>query len=378
MRKNAVLLDIQRTQSKTRSPWLSTTGALTMLALIGASNCQAQNADQIKKTDAKSINVSHRISSTTKLATPGPKPTPLTLTCSNGVIQLRQIPGSDDNSIERQEIEHVLETLKSSHGLTIFKLAQKDVLWWVRVFGSLTVATLPAALHEAHHAVNFGLSACNGGRYAYILNNKLLFSEFRNGDLPQYHVVDRYLPVQFKTYEIGSRYDQYVLKNGRSNRSDYSVLLDELVAYIEGAGFERRIFQTQEALWLMPKELKKLNGNLGGMVDFMLYTLCYLKAVRLDFPGAYEAIKTKSVEMLSVIWERAENELTASHSIADYHQINNVLTFSHAALRTIYSDEYIHELDLLRIKHLTVEHFSASGAKRDFGRAVEIEEVGTE
>lgn len=336
-----------------------------VLALFAASNCEAQSIEANEKNDITKDGVSKKITSTSKLAQPGRKPAPIALNCSDEAVQLSMTPKDRDNSIERQEIEQILKLSGSNHGLTLFNLAQSDVMWWVRVFGSVSIATLPAALHEAHHSVNFALSNCNMGRYSYLLDSKVYISSLRAGDLPSYSIVNDYLPAQFKTSEIGSRYSQYILKNGKSKNTDYSVLLDELVAYIGGASIERGIVQSPSAAWLIPDGMTRLNGNLGGAVEFMLYTLCYLKAMRIGNPDAYSQIETFSIGLLSKIWGMAENELVSSYRYTEFYQSSNILTVPLAALKAVYSDEFIKELDVLNIKHMTLGSWRESYLKGD-------------
>ena len=61
----------------------------------------------------------------------------------------------------------------------------------------------------------------------------------------------------------------------------------------------------------------------------------------------------------------AENELVSSYRYTEFYQSSNILTVPLAALKAVYSDEFIKELDVLNIKHMTLGSWRESYLKGD-------------
>lgn len=247
-------------------------------------------------------------------------------------------------------VDEILKATSPRHGHVLLTVAPGEVMWWVRTMGSISIESLGVAVHEANHAVDAVLTACNGGAATYKLNGVTSKTEHTRGDTPNYSIMADALPSALKG---GFRYRQYVEGNGVQPGSDFSMLLDEFVAYTGAAGMELSIVRSNEYNWLLNREIDAFDGNAGGMVDFMVYVLSYLKALRTHHPDVYLNLQ-KAPNMLSLlqaVWTTAEKTLTA---IYDYTLLANrggVLVLSREALATLYSDEFLMELDRLGVSH---------------------------
>lgn len=259
-------------------------------------------------------------------------------------------------------VENILRETSPNHGWVLFTLAPKEFMWWVRMEGSLSIISVGTAVHETNHVVDIVLTACNGGAATYSLNGISMRTEHRPGETPNYSILATVLPPSMKGRNVGSRYPQYIEINGTQPGSDFSLLLDEFVAYVGGAGMELAIVRSKEYGWLLNREIDAFDGDPGGMADFMVYVLAYLKAVRINHPEVYARIQkqTNTLGLIQMTWTEAEGILTSIYDHTLTAKLGGVLVVSREAISSAYSDEFLPELDRLGISHLPASTWSTT------------------
>ncbi|MDP2369878.1 MAG: hypothetical protein Q8M25_16845 [Rhodoferax sp.] len=250
-------------------------------------------------------------------------------------------------------VDQILKATSPDHGHVLFTHAPKEVMWWVRTMGSISIQWLLTAIHETNHAVNSTLTNCNAGEATYSFQGRIIKTEHKSGDTPRYAVLADALPPAFKSRQVGSRYPTYIERNGASPASSFAHLLEELVVYTGAAGVELSIVRSKDYKWLLPREIDAFDGNAGGMVDFMLYAVSYLKAVRISHPDAYARLQQQpnTLSVLQATWTAAEGTLRAIYDYTRLANLGGVLIVSRDALLTTYSDDFLAELDRLGIAH---------------------------
>lgn len=274
----------------------------------------------------------------------------------DGVAQT-SIMGDDVRVVDR-----ILAAASRDHGYQIFKFMPEEVMWWVRISGSISIQSLGTAIHEANHAVDALLTKCNNGFATYFLDSHIIKTDHRFGDSKKYSIVAEALPSNLKTSYVGSRFSQYIEKNGSQDGSDFSILIDEFVAYSGAASLDISIIRSKEHSWLVNREITGLDVNPGGVADFMIYTLSYLKALRENYPQAYSRLQQqrKTLALLQTIWTAAEKTIMSTYDLTRNANKGGILIVSRDAIAATYSDEFIGELDRLGITHMSMNSLSSS------------------
>jgi hypothetical protein len=335
--------------------------ALIQLAVIfTACACAAQ--ELLPVTNIEKPNVSgNSVPSHTEPA--GPMPI-LAFSDCNELHRLLKENSSKSSikSEDAQVINDVLNATGNHHVSTIFRLMPDQVTWWVRFTGSISILSLGTAIHESNHIVDAVLTHCNNGFSTYLLEGHVIKTDHKFGDSPKYSIAADMLPLKFKTNSMGSRFHLYIEQNGSHAESDFSILLDELVAYTGAASLDISILRSTEYSWLVDRQVAWFDVNPGGMADFMIYTLAYLKALRVNYPEAYLRLQQqpKTLALLQVIWSAAETTLVSAYDLTTKANNGGILRISRDAIAAAYSDEFLGELDRLGIKHASINSWRTS------------------
>jgi hypothetical protein len=269
---------------------------------------------------------------------------------------------SSIKSGDAQVINNVLNSTGNHHGSTIFRFMPEQVTWWVRFAGSISIQSLGTAIHESNHIVNAALTHCNNGFSTYFFEGHVIKTDHKFGDSQKYSIAAETLPLKLKSNSIGSRFHIYIEENGSHAESDFSILLDELVAYTGSASLDISIFRSKEYSWLVNRKIAWFDVNPGGMADFMIYTLSYLKALRISYPEEYLRLQQqpKTLALLQTIWSAAETTLVSAYDLTRNANKEGILIISRDAIAAAYSDEFIDELDRLGIKHASINSWHTS------------------
>ncbi|WLI89718.1 hypothetical protein Q4S45_00960 [Massilia sp. R2A-15] len=228
--------------------------------------------------------------------------------------------------------------------------AGDEVLWWLRRNGKIDFDSVATAFHEANHALDMTLSGCAGGKAVYVFEGRAWPTEIVRGSTPPYPIAAAMLPAAFKSGQPG-RYQTYLVQTPATSGNDFTTLLDELNAYVGAAQLEQSLASTPLYASFRKDGVVRFDGAVGGSADMMLYVLCYLKAVRLQHPRAYAGLRDSPLALahLQRLWSAGERVIAASVPHSTAH--GGLIDFPEAALDSIYSDEFIGELDRLGIRH---------------------------
>jgi hypothetical protein len=230
----------------------------------------------------------------------------------------------------------------------LFLAAQPQVMWWIRNAESMDLQALLTAFHEANHMLDFALSDCHGKRAVFHFRGEVHVTDYVRGQAPAFALAASEIPEHIKAQPNG-RYAVY-FGNRNVYRGDFFPLIDELNAHVAGAEFEVAIADT--ALYReMALRANSINGNIGGMADFMLYTVAYLKALRASDPDAWRRLVARKGMMAHVqrLWSAAEAVLAKAAPLAPEH--GGLYQYPVAALTAAYAPALLAELDAAGIRH---------------------------
>ncbi|QBE62387.1 hypothetical protein [Pseudoduganella lutea] len=230
----------------------------------------------------------------------------------------------------------------------LFNAAQPQVMWWIRKAASMDLQSLLTAFHEANHMLDFALSDCHGRRAVFHFRGEIHVTDYERGQAPKFLLAASEIPDDIKA-EPNGRYNAY-FGNPRINRGDFFPLIDELNAHVAGAEFEVAVADTP-VYRAMAARANSVNGNIGGMADFMLYTVAYLKALRASDPDAWRRLVARKKMMAHVqrLWTAAEAVLAKAAPLAPEH--GGLYQFPAAALNAAYAPALLAELDAAGIRH---------------------------
>lgn len=336
--------------------WLNL--AIQFAVIFSTFSCMAQETLLIAAT--KPNTVENAILNRTAPA--GLKPNFNLSDCEQLNILTKRYSIKTNTDDDAQVVDKILSAENPDHGHRIFIFATEEVMWWVRDIGEISVQSLGVAVHESNHVANALLTKCNGGLATYFFDGYIIATEHKFGDTQQYSIATETIPLKLKDSHVGSRFSQYIEKNGTHTRSDFSALLDEFIAYTGGASLDISILRSKEYSWLVNREITGLDVNFGGMADFMIYSLSYLKALRTSYPEAYLRLRQqpKTLALLQMIWTTAEATLMSAYDLTQTANKDGILIVSRDAIAATYSNEFISELDILKITHAPVNSWNSS------------------
>jgi hypothetical protein len=279
-------------------------------------------------------------------------------------IVIRKANWHDKLNLEKSDVAAVNEILKKygDNGIyQLFRLLPDEVMWWIRVDKSLSLISLTKAIHETHHAINKVLSYCNDRYASYYFEGDVWTTELRTGDTANYSIVTETIPKKYGEGSMQtSNYYPYILKSKTYSGNDFIVLLDEFNAYTSAARLEINLHPSEIYQKLRTSGLTSYGGNLQGMSDFMLYTLCYLQAARTHYPASYQKIRNSPLLVAQImrVWTAAEKAL---HDGYQYTASGGgIFLVQPELIDTIYSQQYLTELDRLGIVHAASADWSGS------------------
>lgn len=275
------------------------------------------------------------------LAEPGPRPKYDESLCS------RAGPAWQAKTSDEVALNDLLKPAPSPQIRRLLDLAGEEVMWWIRGMGEISMSSVPTAFHEANHIVDFQLSACHGYLATYMFAGKTYVTELARGATPPYAIAAGKIPDSIKSRPMG-RYVPYFVRAQTLPGNDFTVLLDEFNAYVSAAQLEIDFATTP----LYSDISGTVDGNIGGVADFMLYTLCYLKAVQEQNPQAYQLIRRSPLFLahLQRLWSDGERILSSAQPYSAKR--GGRFQIDQGVLDAVYSETYISELDKLSVKHL--------------------------
>jgi len=254
----------------------------------------------------------------TKTEVLGEKPAALRIDCSEAVMDARA--GGHDRSADVHAIRRILVASGNPSALDVFNRIQPEYMWWIRFAGDISILSIPQALHESNHLINARLRDCFTKNVSFFYDGRIFSTELPMRGTPNYSNARGELPASLVSNHAMSRYVTYVDRAQVHPGNDFKILLDELSAYVLGASMEISLLDTFDQKLLFKEELRWLDGEVGGMVEFMAYTLAYIRYVRLNSPALYSELREmpKLISFISTVWRDAERSLAlvGKHSVA--------------------------------------------------------------
>lgn len=273
----------------------------------------------------------------------GPQPSYGAADCA----RLRTGQGAPLNGADRALLA-ALPPLRAAQAARLRAAVPLDLLWWLRSQGALNLSTVPTAYHEANHAIDIALAACQGGAAVYLFDGVVYATEMERGATAPYVVAAAAVPAAFRN---SVRYQTYLVRTPKVAANDFTTLLDELNAYVGAAAIEVELAKSPLYGRFRADGNAALDGNIGGAADMMLYVLSYLKVVRVSHPDSYARIRRSPLLLahLQRLWTASTAMLKAAAPYSS--EKGGLYVYPIAALVAVHSAPLIGELDRLGIVH---------------------------
>lgn len=212
--------------------------------------------------------------------------------------------GPDDPNI--QLLNNLLPQYDPDHAYKVFLRRPADFVNWIANGngGKVHVVGVGLATHETLHMDDTALRDCApANTYKTLQFGTILVSGVTPGTTANMSIVDSVLDPTLKT---GQRYTTYIQNAAAGN--DFAVLLDEFSAYSGAAHVDFEML----AKAAPGTPASKMDLNLGGTVNFMVFLEAYLKAAQLNAPATFDSIRNnaQTVAVIQALWNRAEADLT--------------------------------------------------------------------
>jgi hypothetical protein len=192
-------------------------------------------------------------------------------------------------SADESGIKVILDSLGSDDLAVAYLKAPDIYMWWVRLLGSISLASLGTASHETSHFLIRQVRTCKDNASLFVFDGKEYLLNIERGSTPNYSILISEWPTSWMRGQINDRFTRYVVGAKNSQGNDLYVLMDELAAYAAGASLEVALLDkySREALLRDAPAQAKLDGQLGGAIDFSAYFAYYLMAIRRYEPNLY-------------------------------------------------------------------------------------------
>ncbi len=269
---------------------------------------------------------------------------------------------SDAIDLKEQDTATVNQLLLDSQNkdaYQLFRLLPRSVMWWIRINKRISLISLATAIHETVHDIETLLRSCGDGNSTYIFNSHAWKIELRPGNTVNFSIAEESIPEKFKMVTpANSNFNTYIIQSKNYPGNDILNAMDEFNAYTLSAKLETDLTSSIVYEKLKTGGLDFYSGNIAGMSDFMLYTLCYLKVARARYPLTYKRIKNSPLMLahLTRLWGSAENILDIAYKFTlrkgGIYSVNSDLIY------TIYLPEFISELDQLGVQHAELANWN--------------------
>lgn len=254
-------------------------------------------------------------------------------------------------------LNELLPRYDPDHAYKVFLRRPADFVNWIANgnSGKVDVVGVGLATHETLHMVDTALRDCApANTYKTLQFGTIYVTGVVPGTTANMSIVDAVLDPTLKE---GTRYTTYIQTVTAGN--DLAVLLDEFSAYAGAAHGDFEMLARAAA----GTPSAKLDLNLGGTVNFMVFLQAYLKSAQVNAPATYDSIRNnpQTVALIQTLWNRAEADLTESFIFT----LNSApgLTVDLAYVKAAYSADLLAQLDALGIKHATAATWSATYLK---------------
>jgi hypothetical protein len=270
--------------------------------------------------------------------------------------------GLTDLDADIAQVREILRLSGAIHGEAILAANPGLFAHWIRLQGRIDFSSIAAAVHETNHGLDFDLSLLcqRNGPWSFFRDDRVHRTSLQPSQTANYSIAAATVPDRLKTR---FRYPTYIEDSARFNGNDFSALLGELNAYTGAGGVEvamLRQLDPQRYAAFLPGRGTVIDGDVGGLADFQLYLLAYLKAARLNQPETWTAIRSQpdTLAVIALLWSRAEEVLIDAYPFTV--GARGPLSVPTDVLATTYSTEFLDELDRLGIRHRTAADFATT------------------
>jgi hypothetical protein len=271
--------------------------------------------------------------------------------------------GLADLDADIAQVREILRASGAIHGEALLAANPGDFALWIRLQGRIDFGSIGGAVHETNHGLDFDLSVMcqqNGPRWSYFRDDRVHRTSLQRNQTANYSIAAAAVPDRLKRR---FRYPDYIEDSARYNGNDFTALLGELNAYTGAAGVEVAMLQRldpQRYAAFLPARGTVTDSNVGGLADFQLYLLAYLKAARLNHPETWAVIRAQpdTLSFIALLWSRAEEVLIDAFPFTV--GARGPLSVPTDVLSTTYSTEFLDELDRLGIPHRSAADFATT------------------
>jgi len=190
--------------------------------------------------------------------------------------------------IENSSVFLPLSKIDSPHLTGVLEKGAPTLNWWLRSQNEISHVTIAVATHETTHWIKKKLTACSGGAQTYYFNGKIWATNLRQGETRHISIALRTLPTRYINKQT-RRLERYLLLSQRTPGNQFTVLLDELLAYIGSAQTELALVEAQRSD-LVASGIKIFEGNISGSTELLLFTLAYLTSLEEASPYEHEVL----------------------------------------------------------------------------------------
>jgi hypothetical protein len=266
----------------------------------------------------------------------------------------------DFGDAKKQAMYDTLNAVDAGHSASLFLRASDDMLLWLTDDELRDPGALPTAIHEANHMLNQYLTECDAdARSTYYFMGDVHTTGLKWLETEHYHIVEETIADTLKS---APRYQLYI-EGLKAFNNDFSVLIDELTAYIGGGVIQEKFINSSHVPALEGNTTSKsYGGGADGTVNFMVFVQYYLKSARLNHPTTYARIQdAATLEYVQVLWTAAEAMLADTYLLTTDNRPGPYgLKVDIDYLRAAYSDDLLGELDRLGIRHLEASAWNSS------------------
>ena len=287
-------------------------------------------------------------------SSPGLKPTYNAAAC--GRLLILGTSAQSDVQPDAVAIAKLIAESGNIHAAKLTVSMTPSFLWWLRAFRPISFTTMPVAIHETNHDIDNALTKCNNGYSTYYFKGNVWTTEIRAGVFPNASVAATYVPTRFHDRSPLSRFTKYLVESA-SHANDFSTLIGEFNAYVGAASFELNLTATSGYADLARAGVTAYDGNFGGMVDLMMFTLGYLKFIELH-PATSDVLRSSPLVITHIqrLWTESEKIICAIAPYTNGH--GGTLVMRTDKIDAIYAVDLISTLDRLQIKHMTSAQIS--------------------
>lgn len=282
--------------------------------------------------------------------------------CCDKMYVQEAIESLDFNDSQIKFFYDLLWEVDKEHSFHVFVRNSSDFMIWSDLVGLHDdLSSLDGVIHEVNHGLDTRLRICDSQfRKGFMFCGNVYFVEVNSNNTEHISIVEETIAQSLK--EV-SRYETYIEGHKDADNS-FDSLLEELTAHAGGAQFTYRYLESGKAPTI--SGTSRSDGNLNGMLNFMVFLQYYLKTARLNYPDTYAILQSpKTLAYMQLLWTKSESLLKQNYKYSTVSGNNGMyqlivdLDYFNAA----YSEDLLNELNLIGISHQDRNHWATTYLK---------------